>query len=233
MDLKVCAQAAVMLTLFAYPASAGAQDAARPVAGGGISVPGWTGRIDDNETKAGQVLNNAKLVPAPNGFTVTTGPAVTYWNPANTASGDYTVKATFTEPKFMNLNDHPHPYGIMIAGNDLGTPNQSYIYCAAYGNGNYIVRGFGPAAFQMNGRRGEANPAVNKAAGPGQPVTQEIALSVKGGRVECAINGTVVAGYDKAVVAGVGKLKSTDGIYGIRFAHNTEATVTGLTVTKP
>jgi hypothetical protein len=29
-----------------------------------------------------------------------------------------------------------------------------------------------------------------------------------------------------------GKLKSTDGVYGIRFAHNTDAIVTGLTVTK-
>ena len=29
-----------------------------------------------------------------------------------------------------------------------------------------------------------------------------------------------------------GKLKSTDGVYGIRFAHNTDATVTGLTMTK-
>ena len=38
---------------------------------------------------------------------VTTGPAVTYWNPANTASGDYTVKATFKEPAYMALNDHP------------------------------------------------------------------------------------------------------------------------------
>ena len=30
-----------------------------------------------------------------------------------------------------------------------------------------------------------------------------------------------------------GKLKSTDGVYGIRFAHNTDAIVTGLTMTKP
>jgi hypothetical protein len=29
-----------------------------------------------------------------------------------------------------------------------------------------------------------------------------------------------------------GKLKSTDGIYGIRFAHNTDATVTGFAMTK-
>ena len=52
----------------------------------------------------------------------------------------------------MGLNDHPHPYGVFIGGNDLGTDNQRYLYCAAYGNGNFIVRGFGPAAFQMNGR---------------------------------------------------------------------------------
>jgi len=90
------------------------------------------------------------------------------------------------------------------------------------------VRGFGPDPFQMNGRRPEPNAAVNKAAGVGQPVTQEIALSVKGDRVECSINGTVVAGFDKSSVVGAGKLKSTDGVYGLRFAHNTEVTVTGF-----
>jgi hypothetical protein len=207
------------------------QEAARAVAGGGITAPGWTGKIDPSEEKAGQTLNNAKLAAEGSGLHVTTGPAVTYWNPANKATGNYTVKATFTESKYMALNNHPHPYGIVIAGNDLGTPEQSYLYCAAYGNGNFIVRGFGPASFQMNGR-GEANAAVHKAAGPGEPVTQEIAVSVKGDRVECAINGTVVAGYDKAALVTAGKLKSTDGIYGIRFAHNTDATVTGLTLTK-
>ena len=95
-----------------------------------------------------------------------------------------------------------------------------------------LVRGFGPASFQMNGR-GTAHAAVNKAAGNGQPVTQEIALSVKGDKVECAINGTVVGTYDRSALVTDGKLKSTDGVYGVRFAHNTEATVTGLTMTKP
>jgi hypothetical protein len=84
----------------------------------------------------------------------------------------------------------------------------------------------------MNGGRGESNAAVHKAAGQGEPVTQEIAVSVKGDKVECAINGTVVGSYDKSAVVGEGKLKSTDGVYGIRFAHNTEGLVTGLTMTK-
>jgi hypothetical protein len=207
-------------------------ETSRSVAGGGISVPGWTGKIDANEERAGQALNNAKFAPKGADFEITTGPAVSYWNPANKATGDYTVKATFTEPKYMNLNSHPHPYGIFVAGNDLGTADQSYLYCAAYGNGNFIVRGFGPGPFQMNGGRGEANAAVHKAAGPGQPVTQEIALSVKGNRLECSINGTVVAGYDEPAIVMAGKLKTTDGVYGLRFAHNTEVTVTGFTMTK-
>ena len=50
--------------------------------------------------------------------------------------------------------------------------------------------------------------------------------------MECSINGTVVASYDKALLVTGGKLKSTDGTYGLRFAHNTDVTVTGLTMTK-
>jgi hypothetical protein len=208
-------------------------EASRQVSGGGVSVAGWTGVVDPNEASRGQAIKDAKLTQEGDALHVTTGPAVAYWNPANTASGDYTVKATFNEPKYMNLNDHPHPYGVFIGGNDMGTPNASYLYCAAYGNGNFIVRGFGPQPFKMNGGRGEVNAAVHKASGQGAPVTQDIALSVKGDQVSCAINGTVVATYKKSDVVGAGKLKSTDGIYGIRFAHNTEGTVSGLTVTKP
>jgi hypothetical protein len=224
---------ALALAVFASTiATAQEKDAARKVADGGISVPGWMGKIDAQEEKAGQVLNNAKLAQVGKDLQVTTGPAVTYWNPKNVATGNYTVKATFTESNYMGLNDHPHPYGIVIAGNEMGTPQQSYLYCAAYGNGNFIVRGFGPEPFQMGGRKPEPNAAVNKATGKGSSVKQEIAMSVKGDKVECAINGTVVASYDKAELVTAGKLKSTDGVYGIRFAHNTDAVVSGLTVTK-
>jgi hypothetical protein len=209
-----------------------AQDVGKAVAGGGIKVAGWQGKVDDTEAKAGLTVESAKFVQEGSTFHVTTGPAITYWNPKNVATGNYTVKATFNEKEYMNLNDHPHPYGIVIAGNDLGTPNASMLYCSAYGNGTFIVRGFGPAAFQVRPRRPEANAAINKAAGKGSPVTQEIAMSVKGDKIECSVNGTVVGSYDKAAVIGEGKLKSTDGVYGLRFAHNTEATVTGFAMSK-
>ena len=57
-------------------------------------------------------------------------------------------------------------------------------------------------------------------------------MSVTADAVTCSVNGTVVGTYPKADLVAAGKLKSTDGVYGIRFAHNTDATVTGLTMTK-
>ena len=209
-------------------AAAAPQDADRKVVGGGITAPGWKGTADG----AGKV-EDAKFVLAAGKITITTGPAISYWNPANVAKGDYTVKATFNEPSYMNLNDHPHPYGIFIGGNDLGTPDASLLYCAPYGSGTVIIRGFGGSVdgkavtFQMNGRRGAPAESVKKAE-KGQPVTQEVMWTVKGGRAECSINGAVVGGYTSAELVGAGKLKSLDGVYGIRAAHNVEVIVSGL-----
>lgn len=225
--------AALALLVPVLGAQTAAQDpnASRAVKGGGISVAGWTGKTDESRENGTLTLNDSKFAAEGKDFHITTGPSVTYWNPANKAAGNYTVKATFTEKEFMGLNDHAHPYGIAIAGNDLGTPTMSILYCSAYGDGRFIVRGFGPAAFAVN-PRAEANAAIHKAAGKGSPVTQEIAMSVKGDKIECAVNGTVVGSYDKAAAVGAGKLKSTDGVYGLRFGHNTEVIVSGFTMSK-
>ena len=93
---------AVALTLCST-ASAFAQDAAVAVKDGGIFAKGWAGKIDAQEEKAGQALNNARLDEKGGALHVRTGPAVTYWNPANKAAGNYTVSATFNEDKYMEL----------------------------------------------------------------------------------------------------------------------------------
>lgn len=221
------------MLLLVFIANVSAQEGpSTSVAGGGVLIKGWTGEIDAKEKTAGLTLNSARLVEEGKGMRVTTGPATTYWNPSNTAKGDYTVSATFTESKYMSINDHPHPYGIMVGGNDLGTANASYLYCAAYGDGRFIFRGFGPAPFQLGGRAPIKNDAINKAAGVGQPVTQAIAVNVKGDSISCSINNKVVATHPRSDVVATGKLKSTDGHYGLRFGHNTDATVTDFKKTK-
>src|SRR5260370_17119521 len=154
-------------------------DRSRAVTDGGIKVSGWVGTVDAAEEKAGMTIDSAKLTQEGDALHATTGPATTYWMNDASASGDYTVKATFNEPKYMKLNSHPHPYGVFIAGNDMGTPNQTDLYCPAFANAKFIVPGFAPPPFMMNGFFGEANGAVHKAPGRGQPVTQNIALSVK------------------------------------------------------
>lgn len=221
---------AVALGVAAAPGAAAAQDGDIAVAGGGIAVEGWNGVVDARAAANGATVNDTRLAAEGDGLRIRTGPATTYWRTGERLTGDYTVRATFTEPAYMALNNHPHPYGIVIAGNAMGTDGQSYLYCAAYGNGRFIVRGFGPEPFQMNGPRPQEHEAVNRAAGQGAPVTQEIAVSVNGDAVSCAINGTVVASYDRADLVREGRLASTDGVYGLRFAHNTEAVVTGLEV---
>lgn len=212
--------------------SAAGMEATRQVDSGGIAAEGWSGRIDAGEARGGATLENARLQQRGDSLIVTTGPAVVYWNPANTATGNYTVRATFREPQYMNVNDHAHPYGLFIGGSNMGTDQQSLLYCAAYGDGRFIVRGFGPEPFRLN-ERGEEHQAVNRAAGRNQPVTQQIALSVRGDSISCAINGTTVGTYPKSAIVADGRLDSTDGVYGIRFAHNTDGIVTGLTKTTP
>ena len=122
------------LMSFTYTASAQSEQS-NAVTDGGISAPGWMGQIDAGEAANGLKLENSKLAMEGDVLHVTTGPSVAYWHPDNMASGNYTVSATFHEAEFMGLNNHPHPYGIFIGGNDMGTDQQSYLYCAAYGNG--------------------------------------------------------------------------------------------------
>ncbi len=165
-------------------------------------------------------------------FRAVTGPSVSYWQTDQKADGSYSVMASFTEPEFKNLSSHSHPYGLFIGGNDMGTENQSLLYCMAYGSGKFIVRGFSPESFKLSGNSTTANDAINVASEDGASVSQDILISVTPDAVSCSINGTVVGTYPTADVVGAGKLKSTNGAFGLRFGHNVEATVTGFMLMK-
>jgi hypothetical protein len=209
--------------------SAGQQDADRAVAGGGITAAGWKGEVDGQSASQGRSIKDSKFEQKGDTYHLAIGPAAVYWNPSNTASGDYTVKATFTEAKMTS--GHPHPMGLFIGGSKLGTPDQALMYCTAYRDGTFIVRRFNGKDV-TNIARKTPNAAIKKASSPDESVTQEVAWVVKGGKAECQINGATVASYDKAEIVGAGKLESTDGIYGIRVSHNMDLTVSNLKMTK-
>jgi len=208
--------------------AAAAQDADRKVAGGGITVKGWQGKVDANN-KQGLTITDSKFAAEGSGFRITTGPPTTYWNPSNTAKGDYTVKATFREPK--QTYNHAHPFGVFIAGKNLDSDQPSYLYCVAQRDGNFLIRQFGGGTVNTIVRR-TPHAAINKAAGPDAEVTQEIGWVVKGNKADCVINGQVVHSIDRSDPASTVKLESTDGIYGIRTTHNSDVIVTGLGLSK-
>jgi hypothetical protein len=223
------AAALVIWAIPAMPAARGQQDADKKVAGGGVTVKGWQGRVDSGN-RQGLTITDSKLAPEGSGFRLMTGAAGLYWNPANVGKGDFSVKATFNEPK--QPYNHPHPYGVFIGGKGLDGDMPQALYCAAYRNGNFIVRGFsGGKPFAMV-QKPLPHEAVKKAEGPEAPVTQEVALRVAGDKVECVINGTSLWNSTKADVTGPGKLDSTDGITGIRVSHNSDAIVSGFAVGK-
>lgn len=210
--------------LMSAGAAAQGQDADKKVAGGGITVKGWQGKADANN-RQGLTINDSKFAPEGSGFRVTTGPAGVYWNPANTAKGDYTVKATFREPK--QTYNHPHPFGVFIGGSALDTDAPSMLYCVAYRDGTFVVRQFASGKVNTLAKK-NAHEKVAKASGPEAEVTQEVGWNVKGDRAECVINGAVVWGATKAELNGA----SLDGLTGIRVSHNSEAIVSNFAVGK-
>jgi hypothetical protein len=215
------------LAALVVASSAQAQDADRSVKGG-IQVAGWKGRVDRRAATQGKTVNDSKLAQDGSTLRLSVGPAGNFWNPAHTASGDYTVKATFKELKMAA--SHPHSYGIFIGGSDLESDMETLAYCIAYGNGTYAVKTFHGAKVTTLVDR-EATPALKKADANGES-TNEIGWSVKGGKASCVINGTSVKTFEKSELVAADKLKSLDGGYGLRVSHNLELAVSGLTMAK-
>ena len=222
------AAALIIWAIPAKPAARGQQDADKKVAGGGVTVKGWTGRVDSGN-RQGLAITDSKLAPEGSSMRLMTGAAALYWNPANVGKGDFSVKATFDEAK--QPYNHPHPYGVFIGGKGLDGDQPQALYCAAYRSGNFIVRGFsGGKPFGIV-QKPSPNDAIAKGAADA-PVKQEVTMRVSGDKVECTVNGASVWSATKADVTGAGKLDSTDGITGIRVSHNSDALVSGFAVGK-
>ena len=206
-----------------------AQDADRSVAGGGIKVAGWMGRVDERPAKQGKTVNDSKFEKVGNDFMLKVGPAGIFWNDASTASGDYTVKAAFSE-KAMKAQ-HPHSYGVFIGGNDLNDETkQTFAYCIVYGTGKYSIKYFNGWKVTSAAEMVE-HAAIKKADAKGD-ATNEVGWRVKGGSATCVVNGQDVKTLTSAELVGAGKLASLNGKYGYRVSHNLDLNVTPIVAGK-
>lgn len=172
---------------------------------------GWLERVDASTDAADpDDVPNVTVTAVANGFEVRNGPAVTLWNPANTATGNYTLEGTFT---LLQPSGHVNYYGLVYGGSGLEGAQQSYIYFLVAQNGSFTIRhrANNDTVHDIIGRT--VNAAVTQPGANGQSVNR---LQVRVGATETQflVNGTVVHTAPKTGMAG-----RTDGIWGARVNH--------------
>lgn len=183
----------------------------------------WKIRVDRSTSASDpDGAGDIKFVTMGKGFHATNPKAAVYYNPANTATGAYTLKASF---KLMKPSGHPNYYGLVFGGSNLDGAQQNYLYFVVAQNGMWLIKGRDGDA-TSNVAPKTANDAVKKPDAEGQSVN-ELEVRVGADKVDFVVNGAVVHSAPKS-----GPLAKTDGIYGIRVNHQLEVHIEGLSIKK-
>ena len=183
----------------------------------------WKMRVDRSTSASDpDGAGDIKFVTMGSGFHATNPKAAVYYNPANKATGAYTLKASF---KLMKPSGHANYYGLVFGGSNLDGAQQSYLYFVVAQNGTWLIKGRDGDA-TSNVAPKTPNDAVKKPDAEGQSVN-ELEVRVGADKVEFVINGTVVHSAPKSDA-----LAKTDGVYGIRVNHQLEVHIDGLKMTK-
>jgi hypothetical protein len=182
---------------------------------------GWKLRVDRSTSASDpDAAGTIKFMQMGSALHAITPQAAVFWNPANTASGTYTLKGTFT---LMKPSGHTNYYGLIFGGGDLEGAQQKYTYFLVAQDGTFLVKK----------RDGEAtadvvkktpSDTVKKPGGDGKS-TNALEVRVAANKIDYVVNGTVVQSTPKGDV-------KTDGTYGIRVNHLLEVSVEGLSVSK-
>src|SRR3979409_1540673 len=99
---------------------------------------GWKMRVDRSTAASDpDAPGDIKFVTMGSGFHATNPQAAVYWNPANTVSGAYTLKGSFT---LMKPSGHNNYYGLVFGGSRLEGPQQSYLYFVIAQNGTWLIK---------------------------------------------------------------------------------------------
>ena len=185
---------------------------------------GWKVRADRSTSASDPDAAGAiKFVTMGTGFHATNPQAAVYWNPANTMSGTYTVKGTFT---LMKPSGHTNYYGLVFGGSDLDGAKQSYLYFLVAQDGTWLIKRREGDASTQDVAAKAASDAVKKPDASGKS-TNALEVRVTASKIDYVVNGTTVHSTPKT-----GMTAKTDGIYGIRVNHQLEVHVDGFAVSK-
>lgn len=188
------------------------------------SPAGWKVRADRSTNASDpDAAGTIKFVQSGNGFHATNPQAAVYWNPSNTASGNYTLKGTFT---LLKPSGHTNYYGLVFGGSSLDGPNQTYIYFLVAQDGTFLVKHRAGDAAVHDVIAKTPNAAIKKPDASGKS-TNALEVRVGGDKVDYVVNGTVVQSTPKS-----GMTAKTDGIYGIRVNHLLDVQIDDFVLTK-
>lgn len=192
---------------------------------GAQSAPaGWKQRLDRSTSASDpDAAGTVKFVSMGAGFHATNPSAAVYWNPANSPTGTYTVKASF---KLIKPSSHTNYYGLVFGGSALDGASQSYIYFTVGQDGTWLVKRRDGDTDAPTIVAKTASDAVKKPGADGTSVNN-LEVRVLADKIDYVVNGTVVGSTPKT-----GMTAKTDGIAGIRVNHQLEVHIDGFSVTK-
>lgn len=183
---------------------------------------GWKMRVDRSTSASDpDAAGDIKFVTSGSGFHAINPQAAVYWNPSNTASGNYTLKGTFILQK---PSGHTNYYGLIFGGSGLEGGQQKYTYFVVAQNGTWLIKKRDGDATSVVANK-TPNEAVTKPGADGKS-TNSLEVRVGGDKVDFVVNGTVVHSEPKSTIG------NTDGIYGIRINHLLDVQIDGLSVSK-
>jgi hypothetical protein len=184
---------------------------------------GWKMRVDRSTSASDpDAPGDIKFMAMGASFHAINPQAAVFWLPANSATGAYAVKASFT---LLKPSGHTNYYGLVFGGRDLDAATQSYLYFMVAQDGTWIVkRRDGAATSNLSDK--SPNDAVKKPDASGKSVNA-LEVRVAADKIEFVVNGVVVNTTPKS-----GPAAMTDGIAGIRVNHLLEVQIDGFAVTK-
>lgn len=184
---------------------------------------GWKVRADRSTSASDPDGAGAiKFETMGKGFHATNPQAATYFNPANTASGNYSLKGTFT---LVKPSGHTNYYGLVFGGSQLEGAAQEYLYFVVGQDGTFLIKHrAGDATHDVQAKTPHA--AVQKPDASGKSVNA-LEVRVLADKIEYVVNGTTVHTTPKS-----GMTAKTDGLYGLRVNHQLEVHVDGLATSK-
>jgi len=186
------------------------------------STAGWKQRIDKSTNASDpDPAGEVKFTAMAGGFHTSNPSAAIFWNPKNTLTGTYTLKATFAQNQ---RSSHVNYLGLLFGGSNLDGPNPTYTYFTVAQNGTWLVK-------QMNGMTTKdivarsKHDAIVQIDAAGKAVNT-LEVRVLADKIDYVVNNTVVGSSPKTGV-------TTDGIYGFRINHALpDVMITGLSAGK-